>query len=221
MEGDVDMKASSYPGKLIVIEGLDGAGTTTQAALLYQWVISELGKPACLTAEPSRGPIGALIRSVLNKRLTMDPITLAGMYASDRLDHLYNSHDGIIHHLKNGEWVILDRYYLSSFAYQASQMSEPQRLWLKMIHQPCLMPDITLFLDVPADICLERIAINRNKQFELFEKKSMLRTVEKQYKTAMQAFQEQGEIITIIDGLLPIEEVQSAMRSIISSMFLI
>lgn len=205
------MIRSQFPGKLIVLEGLDGAGTTTQAAFLATWLITQQNVNALMTAEPSRGPIGAMIRSVLTKRMTMDQLTLAGLYAADRLDHLYHEPDGIIHQLKQGKWIILDRYYLSSFAYQASQMTESQRNWLFSIHQPCLIPDLTLFLDVPVDVCLNRIAVNRNKQFELFEKKSMLRSVEKQYRNAITMFEALGERIIRINGTESIENVQAEM----------
>ena len=210
-----------YPGKLIVIEGLDGAGTTTQSALLCKWLQSHIIVPdVLLTQEPSRGPIGAMIRAALGKRITFDYLTLAGMYATDRLDHLY-CENGVIDQLKKGDWVLMDRYYLSSFAYQASQMSESELDWLKAIHEPCLIPDLTIFLDVPVEVCLKRIEINRQTAFELFEKKSFLENVLDQYNIAMTYFKHFGENIVRVDGLQSIKEIQSEMKNIITHNLLV
>ncbi len=210
-----------YPGKLIVIEGLDGAGTTTQSALLCKWLQSHIIVPdVLLTQEPSRGPIGAMIRAALGKRITFDYLTLAGMYATDRLDHLY-CEKGVIDQLKKGDWVLMDRYYLSSFAYQDSQMSEIELDWLNVIHEPCLIPDLTIFLDVPVEVCLKRIEINRQTAFELFEKKSFLENVLEQYNIAMTYFKHFGENIVRVDGLQSIKEIQSEMKNIITHNLLV
>jgi len=208
-------------GKLIVIEGLDGAGTTTQAKKCSDWLQTQLLKnEVVLTQEPSRGPIGALIRSALSKRITFDYRTLAGMYATDRLDHLYNE-NGVIPQIQSGNWVIMDRYYLSSFAYQASQMSETELDWLKKIHKPCPIPDLTIFLDVPVSECLNRIQINRQSEFELFEKKDFLESVLAQYHIAMDYFENLGENIFIIDGMQSIDQIQSQMQEIIKNNLLV
>lgn len=211
------MITNQYLGKLIVIEGLDGAGTTTQASLLHQWLTTSKGMNSIVTAEPSRGPIGALIRPVLTRRISMDHLTLAGMFAADRLDHLFNTRDGIVTYLRQGWWVILDRYYLSSFAYQASQLTDTQYEWLKTIHQPCISPDLTIFLDVPVDECLLRITKNRDKQYELFERKAMLKAVDRQYRKAIDTFTNEGETIVFIDGTQDINSVQSEIQKIIKA----
>ena len=211
----------NYPGKLIVIEGLDGAGTTTQSALLCEWLQTLKNIPEVnLTQEPSSGPVGAMIRAALGKRISFDYLTLAGMYAADRLDHLY-CENGVINQLKKGDWVLMDRYYLSSFAYQASQMSENELDWLKVIHEPCLVPDLTIFLDVPVEVCLKRIEINRQTAFELFEKKSFLENVLTQYDIAMDYFEHFGENILRVDGLQSIKEIQSEMKNIITQNLLV
>lgn len=208
------MNKNIYPGKLIVIEGLDGAGTTTQSVLLVDWLIQHHHLSVSLEREPSDGPIGALIRSVLTNRLLMDSLTLAGMFASDRLDHLY-SERGVVDRLKSGTWVILDRYYLSSFAYQASTMDAPALDWLRTIHEPCLIPDLTIFLEVPVEECLNRISANRENQFERFEKKELLEASENQYQIAMDYFRNQGEKIAILDGTQPIETIQNQIHSLL------
>jgi dTMP kinase len=205
-------------GKLIVIEGLDGAGTTTQTRLLERWLVTYCHLDAMTTREPSNGPIGAMIRAILAKRLSSDPLTLAGLFATDRLDHIFRP-GGIYDQLKTGKWILMDRYYLSSFAYQASTMNEEQIQWLRAIHAPCPRPDLTVFIDVPVDICLERISQNRYAEFELFEKKAALEEIRTQYFVAMEYFQSQGEIFVIIDGTQPIETVQHELQTAINQAF--
>lgn len=205
-------------GKLIVIEGLDGAGTTTQTRLLEHWLVSQCQLDAMTTREPSNGPVGAMIRAILANRLSADPLTLAGLFATDRLDHIYRP-GGIDDQLKTGKWILMDRYYLSSFAYQASTMNEDQIKWLRTIHSPCPRPDLTIFIDVPVDICLERISQNRYAEFELFEKKTSLEEIRTRYYIAMDYFLTQGENFTVIDGTRPIDVVQQDLHSVVNQAF--
>lgn len=205
-------------GKLLVIEGLDGAGTTTQVRMLEKWLSAEKGFELYTTREPSRGPIGALIRAILTKRLSADSLTIAGLYATDRNDHIFRP-GGLNEQLAQGKWVLMDRYYLSSFAYQASSMNEEQLEWLKTIHRYCPPPDITLFVDVPVDICLERIMNHRNAEFELFDTHEFLKKTSLQYEKAMEYFTEQGETFVKIDGTQPINRVFQQLTDAITQHF--
>ena len=110
-------------GHFIAIEGIDGAGTTTQAARLAA-ALRKRGLPVRTTHEPTDGPIGALIRQVLNGRVvvagpagstSLGWSTMALLFAADRLDHLQAE---IIPNLMDGVTVITDRYDASSIAYQ-------------------------------------------------------------------------------------------------------
>lgn len=193
-------------GKLIVIEGLDGAGTTTQIRKLENWLLGEKNINLHSTREPSHGPVGAMIRAILTKRLSADPLTIAGLYATDRNDHIFRK-DGLNDQLAQGKWVLMDRYYLSSFAYQASSMNEQQLEWLKTIHRYCPAPDLTLFVDVPVDVCLSRIMNNRHAEFELFDTHEFLMKTSQQYEKAMAYFTSKGETFVKVDGTLPINIV--------------
>src|SRR5688572_30541516 len=80
--------ASTAGGLLIAIEGIDGAGTTTQARRLVEWLEAS-GRPAHLTREPSTGPIGELLRRMLGGAFApVDAGAVALLFAADRLDHL-------------------------------------------------------------------------------------------------------------------------------------
>lgn len=212
------MKPNPGPGRLIVLEGLDGAGTTSQAAAIAGW-LRDRGLPVHVTREPSDGPIGVQIRAVLGHRLTVDPRTLAALFAADRLDHLYYA-GGVEERLLAGEWVLMDRYYLSSYAYQSLKLDASGLRWLRHMHEPCLLPDVTFFLDVPVEVCLERILVNRGARAELFEKREVLQQVDARYRAALQELTREGENIRVIDGTLPLGQVTEVLQEHLEGLYL-
>src|SRR5262245_58804737 len=111
-------------GRFIVVEGVDGSGSTTHTRLLAK-ALRKRGHRVHTNCEPTTGPVGGLIRQVLQKRITIPGesgpkslgwSTMALLFAADRLDHLDSE---ITPALRKGEWVISDRYDLSSLAYQS------------------------------------------------------------------------------------------------------
>lgn len=213
------MKKNDYSGKLIIFEGLDGSGQTTQAGLLKEW-FKKHEQWVYYTKEPTEGPIGAFLRLALAKRLvtsksnstkTPEPIddyTMALAFAADRMDHLNNE---IIPKLKDGVHVIMDRYYLSSFAYQALTANYK---WLKEINKFALRPDLTIFLDVPPVICKKRMEMQR-WHVELYEELPKLELVYQNYKDHILDLKSEREDIHIIDGNLRLQEVHRAVISVV------
>ncbi len=201
------MIRNAGPGKFIVLEGLDGSGTTTQTRLLAESLRKKNIRHVWTTREPSDGPVGSQIRGVLTRQVKLQRIALAGMFVADRLDHLY-SHDGVIDRLRRGEWVIMDRYYYSSFAYQALDMAHDEKAWLMALHQPCLQPDITIFVDVSIETSMTRITVNRGFHFELFEEEDKLKHIREQYFKAIDGLRRTGEVIHVISGEQTVESVQ-------------
>jgi len=194
------MKRNPGSGKFIVIEGLDGAGTTTQAHLLGKRL--EAHGSVWVTWEPSDRPVGLLIRRMLKREDSTDPRALALLFAADRLDHLYG-YDGIQAYLERGEHVVCDRYYLSSLAYQTLDASFT---WVHSINNRALRPDMTLFLEAPVVTCLERIGVRQGERKELFEQEEALERVRKSYYRAMRTLGKR-ETIRIIDGCQSISRV--------------
>jgi dTMP kinase len=168
-----------FPGLFIVMEGIDGCGSTTHAKLLSE-AIRGRGAQVVLTCEPSSGPIGTLIRQALQRRLPgpdataprhLDWTTMALLFAADRMDHLDSS---IIPALRAGSVVISDRYDLSSLAYQsvtAHEGADPVP-WIRTLNRQALRPDLTLVIDVPAEVAEERRRARGGVE-ELFEAREL------------------------------------------------
>lgn len=193
-------------GKLIVFEGLDGAGTTTQMKLLGER-LKERGKKIFITHEPTDNPIGRLVRDALQKKFSTTPEALALLYAADRDDHLYNPDYGIIGHLDDGEIVITDRYFYSSIAYQGVQCNYD---FLLSINSSFPHADCIIFIDTPPSDCMSRIE-KRGEEKELFEKEEFLKKVKENYLKEFSSLPESVALITI-DGRLKINEVTSAIE---------
>ena len=203
--------------KFFVIEGLDGAGVTTQTERLKNW-IDKKGYEVSLTKEPSDGPLGALIRLHLARRLffeeakgnfvPLDDYCLALLFAADRMDHLHNV---ILPRLNSGVIVISDRYYLSSLAYQSLKVD---LRWIKQINSNCVRPDLTLFIDVPAQICKKRIDRQR-WHVEIYEDIEILEEVRRSYLSVIRELVIEGEKIEVINGNQPVQKVQSEVTNAI------
>ncbi|MEO8901854.1 MAG: dTMP kinase [Polyangiaceae bacterium] len=151
------------PGLFVVVEGIDGCGSTTHAKLLAE-AIKGRGPEVVLTCEPSTGPIGSLLRQALQRRLfvpdTTGPrhfawSTMALLFAADRMDHLDST---VVPALRAGSVVISDRYDMSSLAYQSvTADSGPESIpWIRELNSQALRPDVTIVIDVPAEVAEER-----------------------------------------------------------------
>ena len=206
------MQAPEILGKFVVIEGLDGAGSTTQAIRLCDW-LDRQGFEVHLTREPTDGPAGALIRLVLARRLEIDRKTLAMLFAADRMDHIYRENAGVIKLLKEKEnvFVVSDRYYLSSYAYQPLEGGIDRR-WLRQVHDKCVQPDLTIFLDVGVSECLKRIAADRGFHFELFESEKMEDILDNYLEAIKELKKEKGENIQIVSGEGTPKQVEARIR---------
>lgn len=160
------MKVHNFPGYFIDIEGLDGSGTSTQVRLVAR-ELKKQGFAPFLTKEPSQGPVGKLIRQALEKKTVLPAASLQLLFAADRGDHLDRK---IIPRLEKGEMVITDRYLWSSIAFGSIDLS---RTWLLDLNKNFFLPDLTVFIEVSPDVCLERIAKER-VGVELFEEEEKL-----------------------------------------------
>lgn len=182
----------STRGPFIAVEGLDGAGTTTQVALISAY-LRALGFPTWTTREPSGGPLGTVMRAAIEGRESLTPQALALGFAADRLHHMFRP-GGINSMLADGVWVISDRYVLSSLAYQATQSVELD--WLIEINRFAPEPDVTVFIDTPLSLCLERISSRGENIEDMFHRRSSLIATRRHYMHAIAKGEFVGKLVT-------------------------
>jgi dTMP kinase len=196
-------------GRFIVLEGLDGAGTTTQA----RWLVEQLaarGAVAHLTREPSDGPIGRLLREMLGGGHAPPGGAMIGqdtfglLFAADRMDHLQREIEPV---LAAGGVVVSDRYYHSSLAYQGTGA---ERAWITTLNQRARRPDLTIFLRVAPDVAARRRHAAGRVE-ELFEDVVMQTRVADGYEQVLGKLAADGEAIAILDGELPLAAVSAAI----------
>jgi dTMP kinase len=139
----------------VVLEGIDGSGTTTQLDRLVAHLAAR-GRGAHATREPSVGPVGKLLRELLLGQHGLpggapaDGQAMALLFAADRRDHLRREIEPT---LAEGRDVVSDRYLMSSLAYQAV---EADRGWVASLARDLRVPDLTILLDVPVDVAATR-----------------------------------------------------------------
>ena len=203
---------SNEVGQFIVLEGIDGSGTTTQAELLKE-VVESRGREAVLTREPTTGPIGRFLRKALMGELSSidgEPVSLdwdsmALLFSADRLDHVRSE---IVPAIERGAVVISDRYDLSSLIYQsATSPLGPESLsWLSSLNERARRPDLTVVLNVSSELAEQR-RISRNGKEEIYEKSALQRRLQGMYARASEFLpRDKIKIIQADGGIAEVQE---------------
>ena len=162
-------------GNFIVLEGVDGAGSTTHTKLLSDGLRAR-GLPVHITREPSDGPVGMMLRQILTGRIVVPGLrgtrppswtTMASLFAADRLDHCEAE---IIPNLMDGVTVISDRYDYSSVTYQSiTGGGEPETIaWVKELNRHAKRPDLVIVLDIPPEVAAKR-RLSRTTGREMYD----------------------------------------------------
>ncbi|MEM9695710.1 MAG: dTMP kinase [Myxococcota bacterium] len=200
--------AESHAGLLVVFEGIDGAGTTTQCEN-YAAYLRGVERPSFVTHQPSSGPVGSLLRQGLTQRVELGgAATMALLFAADRLDHLHHT---VAPHLVRGEVVCCDRYDLSSIAYQSATADGESDFadWVRTLNRHARRPDVTVVLDVEPEVAASRRA-RRRQAAELYEEDVIQRRLAALYENAETLVP--GDRIVHIDGNGPLATVEHAVR---------
>jgi dTMP kinase len=202
-------------GRLLCLEGIDGAGTTTQRARLAGW-LSGLGLEVHVTREPSDGPIGTLVRQVLGGRLVgpslaggpepFDRGALALLFAADRLDHVAAE---IAPRLRAGQVVLTDRYLHSSLAYQSLDLPSE---WVESINARAKTPDLAMWVRVDPGVAVARIQARQGAQRDIYEQLGTLEAVHRHYA---RLFAPDSPSLATVDGDRPVESVTAALQAAI------
>jgi dTMP kinase len=170
----------------IVFEGIDGSGKTLISDMLANILREKY--PVHLTAEPTSLPTGKFIREILKGNVSVTDKTLAAMFHADRLEHIYNPTEGLLHLLES-HTVISDRYELSNIAYSGIDIYNARKI---------LRPDLTIFMDISPENAMERIAETR-ADTEIFETQARLTETAERYKTLIEKYKDTDNI-KIVDA---------------------
>lgn len=190
------------PGLLIVLEGIDGTGKSTQAKRLGAWFEAQ-GREVVLSREPTDGPWGRKLReSAATGRLS--PGDELEYFLKDRRQHV---EDLIRPALEAGKVVILDRYYFSTMAYQGARGFDPAEI-RRRNEEFAPQPDLLVILDLDEDVALGRIGARGDTANE-FEKREALQRCREIFLSL-----KDESFARVIDSAGSLEEVAAAMREI-------
>ncbi|WP_437677960.1 dTMP kinase [Sorangium sp. So ce131] len=207
-------------GVFVVFEGIDGAGTSTQAER-YAARLRDARRLVHVTREPSAGPVGALLRQVLTHRISL-PVArqaevMALLFSADRLDHLGAEVEPL---LRDGYVVISDRYDLSSLAYQSTTAAGDGRemgeilQWIRDLNRHARRPDVTVVIDVAPGIAEQRRR-GRGGAEELFEKRELQARLAEAYRRAEELVP--GDRIIHVEGGGAVEDVAREIAAALGS----
>ncbi|HEY7351111.1 MAG TPA: thymidylate kinase [Ktedonobacterales bacterium] len=205
-----------FPGRLFVVEGVDGSGKSTQIALLRQWLVSE-GYPVFFSEWNSSPLVQRTTRRGKKKQL-LTPTTFSLLHATDFADR---TEQEIIPPLKAGAIVLADRYIYTAFARDVARGVHPQ--WVRHLYQFAVKPTIAFYFRVPLDESLKRILGSRaelkyyeagmdlnlstdpTRSFKMFQKRIVT-----EYEKMVDEFG-----LTVLDALQPITEQQLHIRDMV------
>ncbi len=202
--------SNARKGRFVVLEGIDGAGTTTQVGRLAGRLRADGGRPVRATREPSDGPIGALVRQVLTGRIVAPQgrapgwATMALLFAADRMDHVESEIEPF---LASGGVMISDRYDASSLAYQSVSSGsggEKAVEWIRSLNREAMRPDLTMVIDLAPDLAADRRQ-SRGEAAQLYEQNEVQRALAAFYRDLAKHMPE--DRIVVVDGSGTVDEV--------------
>lgn len=207
---------ASKTGRFVVLEGIDGAGTTTQAHKLVERLRAETRSAVRSTREPSDGPIGAMVRQILTGRVVAmggrapNWATMALLFAADRMDHVESEIEPC---LAEGGIVVSDRYDASSLAYQSvssGRGGEAAVDWIRQLNRHALRPHLTIVVDLPSDIAAARREA-RGEAAQLYEQNEVQRALEVFYRNL--AAHMPNDRVVVVDGTGTVAEVHERIHA--------
>ncbi|AFL94627.1 thymidylate kinase [Thermococcus cleftensis] len=196
----------------IVIEGIDGAGKSTQAKLLAEW-FEKKGHEVVLTKEPTDTAFGKLIRKLVltgGKEGIIDGARIsheaeALLFAADRAEHVAKL---IKPSLEAGKIVISDRYFYSSLAYQWARGLDLE--WLIDLNRFAIRPDLVILLDLPVKESMKRIN-GRSIKTEFDKIAELQKRVRENYLKLAERFPE----IKIVNALASVEDIHNDIVALV------
>ena len=200
-------------GRFITFEGIDRCGKSTQSQELKR-SLTKLGTRCLVTAEPGgSGDLGSMLRDILlDPNVERDEITSALLFNADRHEHVQKI---ILPSLEKGLWVICDRFYDSTFAYQGAGGNVDKELLEQLNQISCggLVPDLTILL------CLNpELRVKRSPKLDFYDqgRKSYEKRIVKCFEKRAR---DEPDRIKVFDGSLPIKEVSAQILAEVTARF--
>jgi dTMP kinase len=207
---------SSYPGRLFIVEGVDGSGKSTQLTLLSQWLRSE--GFLVVYSEWNSSPIVRATTSRGKRRRLLTPLTFSLIHATDFSDRVERE---IIPSLKSGAIVLADRYVYTAFARDVARGVDP--LWVRSLYRFAPVPTMAFYFRTPLEVGLKRILSTRPKlkhyeagmdmnlhpdpteSYRIFQARILV-----EYEKLVQEYR-----LDVMDAVQPVEVQQRLLRSAI------
>jgi dTMP kinase len=210
------LRPGNLKGKLIIVEGIDGSGKSTQIDLLYKWLQTQ-GQSVYFSEWNSSSLVKSTTR--LGKKQKMfTPTTFSLLQATDFADRWENF---ILPMLKAGVIVLADRYAFTAFARDVAREVDP--VWVRNLYSFAIQPDLAIYFRVPLDVAVNRILSSRSK-LKYYEAGMDLGLSENKV-TSFRLFQqriinEYDKMVdefgfTVLDGTLPVEKQQKLVRQLV------
>jgi len=209
-----------YPGKLIVVEGIDGSGKSTQISLLSHWLRSQ-GYAVAFSEWNSSSLVRETTRRGKKKEM-LTPTTFSLLHATDFADRLESY---IVPLVKAGAIVCADRYAYTAFARDVAR--GVGRRWVRNLYRFAIHPSLAFYFRVPLDVALGRILGGRDalKYYEAGMDLGLARDVEESFRIFQGRILDEYEAMTremgfhVIDATLSIEKQQQQVRDIVRKKF--
>jgi len=209
-------RTNPYPGKLVIVEGIDGSGKSTQLALLAQWLRSE--GHLVTFSEWNSSPIVRATTARGKKRQLLTPLTFSLIHATDFSDRVERD---IVPALKAGAVVLADRYVYTAFARDVARGVDRQ--WVRALYRFAVTPTLAVYFRAPLQVALHRILSGRPK-LKFYEAGMDLRLdpdPTESYKRFQSRIQVEYEGLVpefglaTMDATLPVEVQQRSLRELI------
>ena len=208
-----------FPGKLIIVEGIDGSGKSTQLLLLEKWLEAK-GLNVVFTEWNSSDLVRETTRRG-KKNKTLTPTTFSLLHATDFASRLYHN---IMPPLKAGLIVLADRYVYTAFARDAVRGVSPE--WVRKVYNFAIRPDMAFYFNVPIEVAISRLLGGTRAQLKYYEA-GMDMGLSQDITESFRIFQsrilaEYDKIVSeygliTMDATKDIEEQQNEMRHVVSN----